>query len=166
MRVIEQTSICTTACTPATDTTPGCGCAPKSSLDSKLTGAAATSAMSAVACTSCCVLPLVLPAVVMANIGGAIAVLDHAHVWVTRLAMVVLALAWGVTIRQAVKNRTWPARTAIALLVASTVLTTTAASWKWIEPAAFQMFGIVKKQKAQAGAGEYLLRVDDAGRMV
>lgn len=166
MCVIEQTSTCTTACTPATDSSPGCGCAPKSSLDSKLTGAAATSAMSAVACTSCCVLPLVLPAVVMANIGSAIAVLDHTHVWVTRLAILVLVIAWGVTIRQAVKNRTWPARTAIALLVASTVLTTTAASWKWIEPAAFQMLGIAKRQKAQVGVRVYLPRVDGAGRMV
>ena len=148
MSVIDQNSTCTTACTPATDTAPGCGCVRKSAPDSKLVGAAATSAMSAVACTSCCVLPLVLPAVVMANIGGVTAVLDHAHVWMTRLAMLVLGIAWAVTIRQAVKNRTWPTRTAIALLIASTFLTTTAASWKWIEPAAFQMLGITKTPKA------------------
>ena len=71
------------ACTLPSNDGPGCGCKPaKSSSTAK---AAVVAAGTAAACTACCVLPFTLPTIVVANIGGALTLLDHAHGWVTWL---------------------------------------------------------------------------------
>jgi hypothetical protein len=55
---------------------------------------AVTAATGAVACAACCVLPFALPAVALAGLGSVIALLAGALVWVTALAVVIVAGAW------------------------------------------------------------------------
>jgi hypothetical protein len=147
MSVTEKAVVCTLP----TDDSPGCGCSAKARVpvapDSKVVGAAAMSGLAAVACASCCILPFTLPAVLLASFGGTIAVLDHAHVWVTRGAIIAVACAWGWLIFQVARTRKKPTRSTGIMMVVATMLTLTAASWPLIEPMAFHALGIVKKHQ-------------------
>jgi hypothetical protein len=77
------------ACTLPADGRPGCGCAP--AKRNRAAKAAIVTAGTAAASTACCVLPFTLPAVILANFGGVIAMLDHAHGWVTWIAIAAVA---------------------------------------------------------------------------
>ena len=148
MSVMEETPACT-VCTPPSSDNPGCGCKSRASnslaSDRKVAGAAAMSGLAAVACASCCILPFTLPAVLLASFGGAISVLNHAHVWVIRAAIGAVACAWGWLFYQTVRTGKKPARSTKVTMAVATVLTLTAASWPLIEPLAFHAFGVVKK---------------------
>ena len=72
--------------------------------------------------------------------------LDHAHGWVTRLAVLVVICAWlwiGWQVRKTQRSAT---RLTIVTMVLATVLTAAAASWPVLEPIAFNALGIVKKR--------------------
>jgi cytochrome bd-type quinol oxidase subunit 2 len=131
------------------DGSAGCGCAPSRKIEKIVSKAAATAsvtALAAVACTACCVLPFTLPAALLALAGGSIAVLDHAHVWVTRLAIAAVIAAWLWIVWQRRKRQQPIARAMMALMIAASLLTVVAASWPWIEPTVFKTLGIVKKK--------------------
>lgn len=157
MSVTETSKTCTAAaCVLPSEEGPGCGCSSKATkvsapVDGKVAGAAAMSALAAVACTSCCVLPFVLPAVVLAGIGGGVAVLDHAHGWVTRAAVVAVICAWIWLGFQMVRHGRKPARAAVIMMTLATLLTGLAASWPVLEPMVFHALGIVKKRPASPG---------------
>jgi cytochrome bd-type quinol oxidase subunit 2 len=142
MSVIEP------SCARPSENSPGCGCAASRTTD-KTTGkaaAAAVTALAAATCTACCILPFTLPAVMLAAAGGSIAVLDHAHGWVTTLAIGVAVCAWlwiGWQVRRA---RRPAARPTMAFMILATFLTVSAASWPLLEPVAFKTLGIVKKK--------------------
>jgi hypothetical protein len=150
MSVIEKTSTCT-VCTLPTSDSHGCGCKSGASdpiaVDRKVAGAAAMSGLAAVACASCCILPFTLPAVLLASFGGAISLLDHAHVWITRLAVGAVVCAWSWLFYQTVRTGKKPVRSTSITMVIATLLTLTAASWPLIEPLAFYTLGIVKTHK-------------------
>jgi hypothetical protein len=132
------------ACTLPSAGQPGCGCQPKP----KSNGAAKTAlivAGTAAACTACCVLPVALPAIVLANIGGVIALLDHAHGWVTWIAVAAVAGAWIWIGRQSLTTRTRPAISTLAMMGVATVVITLAASWPLIKPTVLHSLGITKK---------------------
>jgi hypothetical protein len=108
--------------------------------------AASVTALAAVACTACCVLPFTLPATLLALAGGSIAVLDHARGWVTRLAIAVVVTAWvWIAWRHRTTGRPIGRRT-VVLMVTASLLTAAAASWPLLEPAVFKTTGIVKKK--------------------
>ena len=124
---------------------PGCACAaPKKG--NKVAATASVTALAAVACTACCLLPFTLPAALLALAGGSIAVLDHAHGWVTRLATAAVIAAWLWIAWQRRKTRQPIARRTIALMIAASLLTASAASWPLLEPLVFKTMGIVKKK--------------------
>jgi uncharacterized membrane protein YozB (DUF420 family) len=142
------------SCRLPCDGSTGCGCAPPATVETIGTKAAATAsvtALAAVACTACCVLPFTLPAALLALAGGSIAVLNHAHLWVTRLAVVAVVTAWLWIIWRQRKTRRPIARATMALMIAASLLTMVAASWPWLEPAVFKTLGIVKKKAASSG---------------
>lgn len=56
--------------------------------------AAATTAIGAVACGVCCVLPFAWPAVAAAGAGGALAWVGRAHGVATSIALVIVMAAW------------------------------------------------------------------------
>jgi hypothetical protein len=139
------------ACARPTDNSPGCGCAAKDKSSSKVAGAATVTALAAAACTACCILPFTLPAAVLAVAGGSIAVLIHAHGWLTWLAVATIACAWIWIAWQLRRNGRPIGRSTLALMLVATVLTATAAAQPWLEPLAFHAFGIVKKKAIAAG---------------
>lgn len=141
MRVIQP------SCSLPSGNSPGCGCAARQeATGGKAASAAAMTALAAAACTACCLLPFTLPAVILASAGGFIAMLDHAHGWVTRLAVLVVICAWLWIGWQIRKTQRSPTRRTIAMMVLATVLTAAAASWPVLEPIAFNALGIVKKR--------------------
>jgi len=149
-------SVIETSCPLPCDGSTGCGCATSRKVENIGTKAAATAsvaassasvtALAAAACTACCVLPFTLPAALLALVGGSIAVLDHAHLWVTRLAVAAVIAAWLWIIWQRRKTQRPVARTTMALMIAASPLTAAATSWPWTEPAVFKTLGIVKKK--------------------
>ena len=137
------------SCRLPRDGSIGCGCAPLKKIEKIVTRAAATAsvtALAAVACTACCMLPFTLPAALLALAGGSIAILDHAHLWVTRLAIAAVIAAWLWIIRQRRKTQRPIARATMALMIAASLVTVVAASWPWIEPTVFKTLGIVKNK--------------------
>lgn len=152
MSVTDQSETCgRDACILPSEDAPGCGCSnamhTSAGTGGKIAGAATISALAAAACTSCCVLPFLLPAVILANIGGMLAILDHAHVWVTRAAMIVVACTWIWIWYQAAIGRRKPSRASMLWMTLATTLTLTAVSWPLIQPWVDQVLGIVRKVK-------------------
>jgi hypothetical protein len=123
-----------------------CGCAASTPSDepsragdqqsgTKAAGVTAiTVATGAVACAACCVLPFALPVAVLASAGSIIAWIDHTHVWVTRVAILVVACAWGWIVWQTVQTRRRPAASTLYVMAAATALITIAALWRFISP--------------------------------
>jgi hypothetical protein len=142
------------SCGLPSHTSRRCGCAAPRDADHKppikatgtVAGAATVTALAAVACTACCILPFTLPAVVLAAAGGSIAALDHAHGWMTKLAIGVVVCAWLWIGWQVGRTRRPAARSTMVVMIITTFLTATAASWPLLEPAAFKTLGIVKKK--------------------
>jgi hypothetical protein len=130
------------------DGSSGCGCGPKKieKIGAEAATTVSVTALAAVACTACCVLPFTLPATLLALAGGSIAVLDHAHLWVTRLAIAAVIAAWLWIIWQWRKTRRPIAHATMALMIAASLLTMVTASWPWVEPTVFKTLGIVKKK--------------------
>jgi cytochrome bd-type quinol oxidase subunit 2 len=138
------------SCALPSENSPGCGCAMKDKTENKIAGAVTMTALAATACTACCILPFTLPAAVLALTGGSIAVLGHAHGWVTKLAVAAVVCTWSWIAWQRWQTGRRIARLAAALMILATLLTATTAAWPLIEPAAFHAVGIVKKKAARA----------------
>ena len=140
------------SCALPLDPSPGCGCAalrngkPSSKATGKVAGAATVTALAAVACTACCLLPFTLPAVLLAAAEGSIAALDHTHGWMTKLAIGVVICAWLWIGWQVGRTKRPATRSTMAFMILATLLTATAASWPLLEPSAFKTLGIVKKK--------------------
>jgi hypothetical protein len=83
--------------------------------------AAVVSATGAVACGVCCVLPLALPAVVLAGAGSILA-------WFAG------AFAWGWVWWESARSRARPATSTLYLMALATVLLAVALLWPLIEP--------------------------------
>jgi cytochrome bd-type quinol oxidase subunit 2 len=134
------------SCAIPSEDSPGCGCAAKDTTGGTLAGAATATALVAAACTACCVLPFTLPAAVLAFAGGSIAVLDHAHGWVTKLAVALVLCTWCWIAWRRRRSGLRITRLSLALTILATLLTATAASWPLLEPMAFHALGIMKKK--------------------
>jgi uncharacterized membrane protein YfcA len=80
------------------------------------------------------VLPLALPAVVLAGVGGVLAWFAGAHIWITLVAIVAVAAAWLWVWRQSRRARARAARRTIYMLATSTMLLGVALIWPVIEP--------------------------------
>ena len=134
------------ACSVPSNGQPGCGCKPaKSSRSSRAAKAAVIAAGTAATCTACCVLPFALPAVILANVGSIITLADHAHGWVTWLAVLAVAAAWVWIGRQAILTRMKPTASTLAMMAVATVVMTLAVSWPLLKPTVFHTLGIAKK---------------------
>ena len=145
------------ACPLPSDGEPGCGCKP--AKGSGMAKAAVVAAGTAAACTACCVLPFALPAVILANAGGVIALLDHAHGWATWLAAVGVVAAWAWTGRQAIRTSMRPAISTLVMMSIATIVVATAASWPLLKPVVFHTFGITKKNVVRADGPTDRLRI-------
>ncbi len=97
-----------------------------------LVGATATAASSAavLSCAACCVLPLALPAALLAGTGATLGWLESASPWLRLLSVVIVAAAWLMIWRQSVRTGKRAARSTIILLGLSTVLTVISLLWE------------------------------------
>ena len=95
--------------------------------------AAMTLATGAVVCGACCVLPFAVPAVVLASTGTILAWFAAAHAWVTGLAILAVAGAWGWIAWQTVQTRRRPARSTLYVMAGATALMVVAVLWPLIE---------------------------------
>ena len=135
------------SCSLPSEESAGCGCAAPKTTGSKVAATASVSAaLAAAACTACCVLPFTLPATLLALAGGSIAVLDHAHGWMTLFAAAAVIAAWGWIAWQRRKTGHPIARRILALMIGASVLTATTGSWFLVAPTVFKTMGIVKKK--------------------
>ena len=101
---------------------------PMPKLDVPKKAAAAAVATGAVACAACCVLPLAIPAVVLAGTGSVLAWL------VTGPALVVVAAAWVWIWRQSVRSRATPARSTLYMMGLATAVLALALLWPLVQP--------------------------------
>jgi hypothetical protein len=95
---------------------------------------AVTSATGAVVCAVCCVLPLALPAVVLASTGSVLAWLAGAHGWVTAMALIATAVTWIWIWRQSTRARARPARSTLYMMGIATAFLALALIWPLLEP--------------------------------
>ncbi len=96
--------------------------------------AATTTAIGAIACGVCCVLPFALPAVALAGTGGVIAWFGQAF-WgalYTAAALVTLAWTWVAVITFRTKRR--PAPSTLRAMLMATVALGVALIWPALEP--------------------------------
>lgn len=96
--------------------------------------AATTTAIGAIACGVCCVLPFALPAVALAGTGGVIAWFGQAF-WgalYTAGALVTLAWTWVAVITFRTKRR--PAPSTLRAMLMATVALGVALIWPTLEP--------------------------------
>jgi hypothetical protein len=70
---------------------------------------------------------------------------DHAHGWVTLIAIAAVAGAWIWIARQTLNTRTRPASSTLAMMGVATVVIALAASWPLLMPTVFHSFGITRK---------------------
>ena len=126
-----------------------CACATSTSVvknsskeppGSKAAGVTAmTLSTGAVACGVCCVLPFALPAAVLASTGSLLALLVKMHVWVTIIAVLSVAGAWGWIAWQTRRTGRKPALSTLFVMGASTVLLTVAVLWPLLEKPLIRM---------------------------
>lgn len=139
---------------PAADYGVGCGCpsyscghlaeSPAPAPEERITprrrptraaGALAMiAATGAVACAACCVLPIALPAVVVAGFGGLLALLAGALAWVSVLAAITVAGAWAWVGWRSAQSQARPAAWTLYMMAGATALTAVALTWPRIEP--------------------------------
>jgi hypothetical protein len=100
---------------------------------------AVTISTGAVACGVCCVLPFALPAAVLASTVSLLAMLVKMHVWVTVLAVLSVAGAWGWIAWQTRRTRRKPAISTLFMMGAATMLLTVAVLWPLLEKPIIRM---------------------------
>jgi hypothetical protein len=127
--IVPAPSSC--ACSPSP---PIAKTASKEPPGSKAAGVTAvTLATGAVACGVCCVLPFALPAAVLASTGSLLAMFVKMHLWVTILAILSVAGAWGWIVWQMRRTSRKPALSTLFMMGAATVLLTVAVLWPLLE---------------------------------
>ena len=87
----------------------------------------------AASCAAGCVLPLALPAVILASAGTTLAWLAGAHTWMTGLAVITVAIAWLWLGKEMVRSGARPAKSTLYIMAAATTLTALAAVWPFLE---------------------------------
>lgn len=96
--------------------------------------AATTTAIGAIACGVCCVLPFALPAVVLAGTGGVIAWFGQAFWGALYSAGVLVTIAWAWVAVSSIRTRRRPAPSTIRAMLVATVALGVALIWPTLEP--------------------------------
>ncbi len=103
---------------------------------------AVTLSTGAVACGVCCVLPLALPATVLASAGPLLAWFVGMHVWVTVLAILSVVGAWGWIAWQTQRTARKPATSTLVMMGAATALLAVAVLWPLLEKPLIRMLRV------------------------
>lgn len=96
--------------------------------------AATTSAVAAVACGVCCVLPFAFPAVAGTMLGAGFAAFAGVYSWATRLALGLVAASWALVAWQSFQTRRRPNPDTLRAMGLATIFLGVALSWPMFEP--------------------------------
>ncbi|HMS71842.1 MAG TPA: hypothetical protein PKB03_02300 [Baekduia sp.] len=96
--------------------------------------AATTTAIGAIACGVCCVLPFALPAVVLAGTGGIIAWFGQAFWGALYSAGALVTIAWAWVAVSSIRSRRRPAPSTMRAMLVATVALGVALIWPTLEP--------------------------------
>ena len=96
--------------------------------------AATTTALGAIACGVCCVLPFALPAIVLAGTGGVIAWLGQAFWGALYLAGALVTSAWAWVAVGSLRTRRRPAPSTMRAMLVATIALGVALVWPVLEP--------------------------------
>jgi len=96
--------------------------------------AATTTALGAIACGACCVLPFALPAVALAGTGGVIAWLGQAFWGALYLAGALVTMAWAWVAVASIRTRRRPAPSTLRAMFIATIALGVASLWPVLEP--------------------------------
>jgi hypothetical protein len=100
----------------------------------RLAGAAMGSSAAAVlACSACCVLPLMFPAIAASASGGIIAWLAGAHHGITAAASVIVVIAWLWVWRESAKRKARPAAFTLTMMSLASISLIAALVWPRVE---------------------------------
>jgi hypothetical protein len=119
------------ACSTSVSAAKGCSKEPPGSKAAGVT--AVTLSTGAVACGVCCILPLALPATILASTGAWLAWFVSVHVWVTVLAILSVVGAWGWIAWQSRRTGLRPAKSTLVMMTAATISLTIAVLWPLLE---------------------------------
>ncbi len=96
--------------------------------------AATTTAIGAIACGICCVLPFALPAVVLAGTGGVIAWFGQAFWGALYTAVALVTIAWAWVAVGSIRTKRRPAPSTMRAMLLATVALGGALIWPVLEP--------------------------------
>jgi hypothetical protein len=139
------------SCSPGSETSASCACAPKTTTGAGLAAQPASRRWRLPPAQDAASCPLTPPAAILAVAGSSLALLDHAHVWVSRLAIAIVAGVWLWIGWQAWRGGRRVARTTLVIMVLASLLAGAAASWPLIEQPVFSGRGLVKKNVSRGG---------------
>lgn len=104
------------------------------SQDNRAVGAvAATASVAALACGVCCVLPLAIPAAMLASVGGVLAWFSHAYGWMTPLACVAVLAGWFWVTYRSWRSGKRPAKSTLLIMAFATLMMGLAYMWPMFE---------------------------------
>jgi hypothetical protein len=98
--------------------------------------AALLTAGGAVACGICCA----LPAIALAGAGSILGWFARAQFWMTAIACLAVASAWGWIGLQGIRSKTRPARATLYPMIVATLILLLALLWPHIEPQILRRF--------------------------
>ena len=102
---------------------------------------AATAGTAALACGTCCVLPIAVPAIALTSAGGLLAWFGSVHAWATWIAAAAVVAGWLWVGRLAAKSRARTAPATLWLMGVATLALGAAVLWPHIEPAVISTLG-------------------------
>lgn len=97
--------------------------------------ALASSTGAALACGACCILPLALPAVVVAGLGGSLAWASGSLPWITGVSLLAVGAGWVMVWRESRVTDRRASRLTLVLMSMSTAMLAVALAWPFIEKA-------------------------------
>src|SRR5262245_20540593 len=86
------------------------------STERRIGASAALAATGALACGVCCVLPFVLPAAVLAVLGGVLGWFAKATPWAMSIALFAVLAGWTWVVLQSVQTKRQPARSTLLII--------------------------------------------------
>lgn len=117
----------------------GCACSTRppsnpTSPDRAARVAVKTSAVAALACGVCCVVPFVFPAVALTTFGAGVAAVAGVYWWAMRLAILAIVAGWLWLLIDALRRGQRPGRATFLAMASASLFVLLAFSWSRVEP--------------------------------
>ena len=117
----------------------GCGCNPGVAEAAPAPGGSArlavkTSAVAAIACGVCCLVPFIFPAFALTTAGAGVAAAAGTNWWAIRLSFFMITAGWVWLIVDAIRRGRRPGLSSVIAMTTATGFALLAYSWSFLEP--------------------------------